>query len=249
MFSKIFLTILILLMLSCFPEKPIIKGHVINRDIILEWQKRNEFLQNLKARTRIFISTPEGTKRFNALYIASLPLNFRVEVLTPFGQTIAGISSDGENIYALNVNDNLCFKSQLNERTLAKFIPFDVLPGVLVDLLITRIPFFDNHNITINSMEAGLLEVSVEGEGDGEIIFDGRDELIVSGELGDLEFSFEKFFKSGEILIPSKIILRNNSTTLILMIENPVINSEIEPVDFLFTFPEDCLFAEGGIFQ
>ncbi len=245
---KIFIIILILLTSSCFYERPVIKPHEITKDIIPKWQKRNEVLQNLKAQAKILISTPEGSKRFNALYLASLPLNFRVEVLTPFGQTIAGISSDGENIYALNVNDNLCFKSPLKEGTLAKFIPFRILPDALVDLLITRIPFLDNHDVIINSLEKGLLEVSVKGK-EEEIVFDGKDELIVRGELGDLEFSFEKFFKSGEILIPSKIILRNNSGSLIFLLENPVINSKIEPQDFLFTFPEDCLFTEEGVFQ
>jgi hypothetical protein len=221
----------------------------VNKEIISEWLKRNEFLKNLKTRAKIFILTPEDTKRFNALYIASLPLSFRVEIYAPFGQTIAGISSDGKNIYALNVNENLCFRSPLDEKNLIKFLPFNISPGLLVDFLITRIPYFEEQNITINSMENGRLEVSVQKENGEEILFDSNNQFVVSGEVDDLSFNFEKFFNFDGTPVPSRIALKHNNHELIIDIENPIINSEIETSDFVLDFPEDCVFTEVGIFQ
>lgn len=248
MFRKIFPTLSIILFLSCLPERAIIKQTDINKEIIPEWQKRNEFLKNFKARARIFISTSEDIKEFNAVYIASLPLSFRVEILTPFGQTIAGISSDGRNIYAININDNVCFRAPLDEKNLARFIPFNISPRVLVDFLLTRIPFFENSNITVNSVENGRLEVSVNREEQEEVFFDGRNEFLITGELNDLSFNFERFFKSEEVLIPSRITLKNNTTNLIIEIENPVINSHVEPTDFVLKIPDECILTEWGIF-
>ncbi len=86
--------------------------------MIPEWKKRNEFLKNFKARARIFISTPDYSKGFSAIYVALLPLSFRVEILTPFGQTVAGIASDGKVLYALNINDNVCFRAPLDKENL-----------------------------------------------------------------------------------------------------------------------------------
>lgn len=248
MFRKILTILLIILVCSCFEDRRIIKKADINNEIIPEWKKRNEFLKNFKARARIFISTPDYSKGFSAIYVASLPLSFRVEILTPFGQTVAGIASDGKLLYALNINDNVCFRAPLDKENLSRLIPVDISPQVLVDLLITRIPFFESSSMSISSVENGIIEVILNSEEEGEVFFDGRSEFIVTGELSDLNFNYERFFKSGEVLIPSRITLKSNTTNLIVDIENPVINSIIEPDEFVLEIPDDCILTEQGIF-
>lgn len=233
---------------ACIHQPEIKKEPVLNENIIQEWKTRNMSLKNLKTRAKIYLSTPEYSKKFNVFYIASLPNMFRIEVVSPFGQSIAGISSDGRKLMALNTSENICYRGVLEKDTFRKFIPFDVNPEIIINLLISRIPFFDDYVSVINNIESNRIEFSLSDHYRIEISFEKTPEFSVEGVMDNLSFTFKQFFYTDNNFIPGIIILKNDNAIALIEINNPVINSDLEVENFIIDFPDNCTFREEGIF-
>lgn len=249
MLYPILILLNILLTLSCLPHQVTTSEISSDERIIPEWQNRNRLLTGLSARAKILLSTPEHAKSFTVLYSASIPQRFRIEVVTPFGQTIAVLSTDGSKIYAINLNENICFSSDLDKVNISKFVPFVVAPVIITDLLITRIPFFDNSIPILNSEDDNELAFSYENGGEiYTVYFSKAGSLKIMGAIDDLTYSYDKFFRAAGILVPREITITNGSSYARIEIRDAELNPTLELADFILEIPEGCELTEGGIF-
>jgi hypothetical protein len=216
--------------------------------LLKEWRERNLNLKSLKARVRIFISTSEGEKAFKAMYVVLSPDKFRIEIITPFGQTVAALATDGENIYGINFRENVCLKDRLN-LNLEKFVPFKININKLTDILLSRIPVIDEGELVNYNIDKNYVEYFFKNNAGEEVEVNFiKEDFTVKGVLEEINFTYQQFLFIDGIYIPSRIVLENHNSKVIIELENPVINSDMDKQDFVLSIPDDCLITEGGIF-
>ena len=85
----------------------------------------------LRARATVSLKSPEknGLKG-KAVILAKRPASFRVQVLGPFGQTVAVLASDGEGLYIYSKGESTY------RRTGDPLYPFTFMPGEFVAFLL-----------------------------------------------------------------------------------------------------------------
>ena len=201
--SRIYISIIACFLLGiagCAPKQVPVNFDEINVDKILEQAKINQQgIESLRGVARVKAKSSFDDLVINQVTLLQLPLKFRLEALAAFGQSLAVLTSDGEQVVFRTSSDQVVFPDVRNFN-LSNFypgIPREIKSSQLIDLLMGKIPFglwsgdyttelsnekgkillnYTNSNNTNTSLTVDPLTANIEM---AEIVLDGSNILVI----------------------------------------------------------------------
>jgi len=237
-----FLIPIVAVVFSCQHHESYVRQPQLDREIINDLITREAEISSIKTRAWIKIHSPEGEFSFDCIYAAESPSMFRIELLKPFGMVAVSVATDGDRLYIINYNDNLCFDGALNRKNIKAFLPFEVDPHILTSIILTKIPYLDSSAITgVNKTDSEIEFLYAPNITDTGIIrISDIPERSISGDLDGMTFEYKKFYNARGTMYPTVVNLKHGSVSIEMKLEDTVFNSEEKDAEFFLRIPGNC---------
>jgi len=150
---------------GCVPKQvPINYSDIDVADILHRARTNQESIHSLRGVARVKAKSNYDDLVIRQVTLLQLPLKFRLEALAAFGQSIAVLTSNGDNVIFKTSNDQVVFPDVRNFN-LSNFypgIPSELKTEQLIDLLLGKIPFglwMGDYNVSFNDVTQKLAVV------------------------------------------------------------------------------------------
>ena len=112
-------------------------------------EEKTDRLKSLKGIAKIKLKTDKKENSFNAVIVLKNPDFLRIEILGPFNQLIALISSDGKNIYQADLKNSRMIITPVSKSSSEKFFGIPLLPEEILEIITGSIKTNINNNIEV----------------------------------------------------------------------------------------------------
>ena len=229
---------------GCAPKQVPVNFDEINVDDILEQAKINQQgLESLRGVARVKAKSSFDDLVINQVTLLQLPLKFRLEALAAFGQSLAVLTSDGEQVVFRTSNDQVVFPDVRNFN-LSNFypgIPREIKSAQLIDLLMGKIPFglWSEEYATELDKEKGKILVDFTNSNNSNTLLTvdpssaniERAEIVLDGS-NILTIDYANFTNFDRFVFPKAIYLNYQSYELSIKYGELNLNDKID--DSLF---------------
>jgi outer membrane lipoprotein-sorting protein len=196
----------------------------------------------------IKLTRDSTTQSSRIAWAASVPDNVRIELLTPYGQPAASVSSDGRFVYAILHQDKSFHKRKVGESSFEQILTIPVGPKEVVSILGGRPPVIEYSFVSKIESETAPGPVIVVQEswwGDYEKIYlsdDGRRILGVEvfNGAGELKYrvDFDGFVKDGRYSVPSGLVITDGEgAEARLVVSRFWADADVSPTAFVLEPP------------
>lgn len=180
-------------------------------------------------------------------WMASGSDKLRIELLSPYGQPLAGFSSDGKYVYILVYSDQSFYKKSLSKSNLKQIISISVRPEEIISLLSGRPPVMEFSFISLIESKTASGPVLVLQKkwwgGYQKIYLDETADHIRAVEIfdgsGELKYKADFSYKiENDDRIPDRLDISDGQGTRVQLLVNrhwPEV--EISPSAFVLTPP------------
>ena len=243
---KIFYLALLLLLTSCAPKVSEINFETLDVENILKNIKdeKNE-VNTLQGIARVKAKDNFDSISIKQVTLLETPYKFRLEALAAFGQSIAVILSDGEEVVFRTRGEEVVFEDvkKFNLTYFYPGIPQEIKSGEIIELLLGRVPFGMWENDYDVSFEGGenLLRVEYPNLNGTKTVLqlDPVTQTIKNAEiqLNEEEYvkiEYDDYNDIDNITFPNRISLNYGSNSIKIKYENDlVLNNQIDEGLFL----------------
>ncbi len=229
---------------GCAPKQLPVNYSDLNVADILQRVKTNqESIMSLRGVARIKAKSNYDDLVIRQVTLLQLPLKFRLEALAAFGQSIAVLTSDGEEVIFRTSNDQVVFQDVRNFN-LSNFypgIPSELKTEQLIDLLLGKIPFGlwqEDYDISFDSETQKLVLNYINLNNHKTVLTlnplsgDIENAAINLDESNILYIDYTNFTKLDNLVFPKAIDLKYQSYELSIKYGELNLNDQID--DSLF---------------
>lgn len=110
-------------------------------------KEKAEHFKSLKGVAKIKLKTDKKENSFNAVIVLKNPGLLRLEILSPFNQLIALISSDGKNIYQADLKNSRMIVTPVSKSSSERFLGIPLLPEEIFQIITGIIQANENNHI------------------------------------------------------------------------------------------------------
>ena len=185
--------------------------------LLAEAAARRSSLQGLAAESRVEYYGAEGVRKGKVVIAIQRPVAVRFEALSPTGDFLALLTSDGTRFASFQRGDGRCYEGPPCPANVGRLLPIGLPGDSIVSLLLGEAPLIPHETAEVAfNRETGRYDVTLVAPGGRErelIAFDTEDlaarEATVWRE-GDLLFrlSFDSLERAGDVRLPTRIRFR-----------------------------------------
>ncbi len=212
-----------------------------------EVRSRSNNRTSLRAEGRVTYFGEQGRVRVRAVVLASRPGSFRLETVSPFGQTLDVMVCNGEEL-ALLSKDRLRRGPAVPENV-ARLVPLALFPREVVDTLLGGLPGAGRFNPTsVEATDDGhwRFAVAAADAQTATVVVDPSSHAVQSIELfgpdktarAKVEFSdFEPVDQGGAFARTLRFSLTQPKTRIDIALKSPELNATLAPALFEIEAP------------
>ena len=187
-------------------------------DLLQRVEARNRRIQSMRALVRATINLGEQHFRLEELIIVRKPASLRVEALSPIGQPLLYLTTDGEVFEILIPNENRFYRGTSPLKHLPAFFPFCQEIREIIPMMVGEVSWADDEHLAIHYSHGDRLYIIEEdiSEGSRRILWINpfHFALVRAAELDhqqnpQWEALFSSFRKRDGILFPTDIEFRS----------------------------------------
>lgn len=178
--------------------------------LLAMWLEQSKALHSLQGLAKVRVKTDQGSLSGTQVVIVAKPAQLRAETLSPFGNPLLSLASDGRQLTVLVPGDNLFFSGEATAENLTRFTRMPLPPTALVDILLWQPPLVAFQELsTFRTAGGGWRLLLVAGPLRQELTFDAAERLesvrYFSGDALQLQIDYAGFADS--MSVPRQIRL------------------------------------------
>ncbi len=196
--------------------------------------RRADAIKGLTAEIKLEIWREQKRVRATQLVAVDGQGRLRIDVLSPFGQPISTLVSDGSRLMIYSMEERRFLIGAATPENLARLVPLELSPSVLSALLRGAIPVLTHESAEVAwDKTAGTHQLDLRASGERQLIdFEPAalrvvrlrqwrgDTVIVDGRFGD-------YSGTGDAIIPRR--MRFESPAENLQVDLKVVNFRLDP--------------------
>lgn len=197
----------------------------------------------LRGFARVRVAASGRSLSWNQVLFVQAPDRLRAEVLSPFGQPILLVATDGESVTAIAPGEGRFYRGAASHGNLQRFTRIPLELEDLVGLLLYRVPPLPAAVPSLTALPEGYLLTLHGGTLRQELLFDSRhrlvraswlngDELLVQAGYGSFSGSGPAFPRQLSLRVPTREVEATVSFSEIDL------NPEIPAERFVLSAPE-----------
>jgi len=192
MIFRILILLFLLFGASCVSRPPVPLPSDMDAILLNRLDHNASAFQSLKGMAKVKVVTPEKTLRANQVILAEKPDRLRAEMLSPFGQTLMVLASDGKDFKVSLPSSGDFYQGEATAANLARFtrLPFEIAD--LVNLLLYQVPVIPYRSF----------HVILQGTDHYELVLEGEDDLVQEVQFDrDLRLTQAVFVQNGHTIL------------------------------------------------
>ncbi len=132
------------------------------KQCVSQWRGQNVTLQNFKGLLRIRIKTQTSAMSARAAIAANMPDKLRVELLSPIGQPLSSLVSNGSTISFLSAQDQKFYRINQSKTALEPIIHIPIGVDDLIEILVGRPPIPDYYAAQVTEGQNNACPVTLK---------------------------------------------------------------------------------------
>ena len=241
-----FLLFLLISISSCAPKITPVDFDTVDVDKILEKiQKENNELSSLQGIARVRAKNNFDSLAIRQVTIVETPYLFRLEALAAFGQSLAVVTSNGDQVVFKTRKEEVVFEDvrKFNLTYFYPGIPSEIKTKELIDLLLGKVPFGlwgQDYDLSVNQNDNLLVVKYINSNNTQTVLYlDPVNEYIRAADIGidedsTLYIDYSDYRSIDNIRFPKNITLSYLSNDLKISYEKDLIlNGQVDDGLFL----------------
>lgn len=202
--------------------------------LIAAVQRQSEAVRSLSGQLAIEVWHDGDRVRLKQFIAADRQGRLRIDALSPFGQPLSTLVSDGSRLMIYSLEDKKFYVGAATPENLARLMPVELEPETLAALLRGSVPIMAHDRATVSwNGSAGAYRLDLEAGEQGQQIEFAPDTLRVTRLRrrvgGKLRYDarFAEWTGKGDAAIPRRI--RSESPADDLRVDLEVVDHQIDP--------------------
>ena len=226
---------------SCAPKVTPIDYENLDVERILDnIQSRSNKLNSLQGIARVRAKNNFDNLSIRQVTILETPYMFRLEALAAFGQSLAVVTSNGEQVVFRTRGEEVVFEDvrKFNLTYFYPGVPSEIKTKELIDLLLGKIPFGlweSNYDLSVDKEENLLVVKYINSNNTQTVLYlDPVNEYVRAADIGIedeniLRINYSDYSKIDNVQFPKNISLSYQSNELKIRYEKDLIlNKQVE---------------------
>jgi len=237
------LLLVIVFGVGCVPKPPLMVSSYSGEELLGRLLHAGRERSGLAATAGLEVTSPEGGQRSTQLLLVSYPDRFRADLLSPFGNPLISLASDGSKFAVAWPARGRYYRGTARPEYLQRFLRMPLTVEQLVGLLLQRIPLLEAAEISAETDAAGFPRLLLaKGEQRQKVQFDQQlrplrsdyyiaDELWLTVEYGDFQPAQKQQPQMISISLPAE------GRALQVRLRDLEVNPELKETVFGLRFP------------
>ncbi len=203
--------LILLLGVLCGCTAPVLRSHLdapappnaLSATLLQRVQLQGTAYRALEGLAKVRVSNQGQNFNATQVVLVEKPDRLRAETLSPFGNPLLVLATDGREVAALVPGDGLFYQGDASPANLHRFTRLPLRLEDLIALLLYQVPLLEARQQLLSRDGEGNLRLQLVGEGDllQELIFNGAHMLtsaaFLRGEELQLRVSYRDFSGDG----------------------------------------------------
>lgn len=207
-------SLLLLFLTACVPRPPVpVVAPPASAESLLETLAQNaKAFQSLQGLAKVRLNAGGRSLSGTQVLFVEKPDRFRAETLSPFGQPVLLMATDGRDMDVMIPSEGTFYRGEASLENVQRFTRLPLQLTDLVHLLLYQVPVIGHGERTLEATEEGDYRLTLFGKGGSiqELRFDGALRLVESSFLSDdvlhLRVAYDRF--TGDLhAFPREILL------------------------------------------
>jgi outer membrane lipoprotein-sorting protein len=181
---RLLLVLLICLLAACAPihapkpapAPPLTAG--LARTLLERLAADARAFDSLKGLAKVRVTSSGRSFAASQVLLAEKPNHLRTEVLSPFGQPMLLMATNGIDLEVLEPSRGRFYRGKASPANLRRFTRLPLALTDLVHLLLYQVPLLGQRTGAVAAMPGGLYRLRLKGKGEQELFFDTALHLV-----------------------------------------------------------------------